>query len=173
MASNAPTTVTLIVTPSPSNSAYAAEDTVPAGWTVGAISDGGSFDAVNRRVKWGPFFDTQSRTLSYEITPTNGGSSFAGTASFDGVNLNTAGAASTVVTGPLAKSQFAPPTRITAGEVALALATRPGHEYVVEVSDDLRVWTPVWTNSATTGSLLFREVPPGTRAGRFYRAIER
>ncbi len=173
VAANTPTTVTLIVTPSASNSAYAAEDVVPTGWSVGALSNGGSFDTVNRRVKWGPFFDTESRTFSYEITPTNGEGSFAGAASFDGSSLNTKGASSTVVTGPLLNSQISPPTRISADEVALPLTTRSGYTYVVEASDDLSVWTPVWTNTATTGSLLYREASPGTRAGRFYRAIER
>ena len=63
--------------------------------------------------------------------------------------------------------------RVIGGEFALPLSTRPGHTYVIEVSNDLRVWTPAWTNSATTGSLLFREVPPDTLSGRYYRAIER
>ena len=172
-ASNSPTTVTIIVTPSPTTSAYAVEDAIPAGWTLGAISGGGSFDAVNRRVKWGPFFDPTSRTLSYDITPTNAGAGFAGSASFDGVTLTTAGEVTTLVTGPLPNAQLSPPTRVIGGEFALPFSTRPGHTYVVEVSNDLRVWTPVWTNSATTGSLLFREVPPGTATGRFYRTIER
>lgn len=51
---------------------YTVEDQVPAGWTVSAISHSGTFDAANRRVKWGPFTDRALRLLSYNITPPAG-----------------------------------------------------------------------------------------------------
>lgn len=38
-------------------------------WSVTAISEGGVFDAASGAVKFGPFFDHQSRVLTYELTP--------------------------------------------------------------------------------------------------------
>jgi len=41
---------------------------------------------------------------------------------------------------------------------------------VIEISDDLRLWTPVWTNSP--GNQLFRDLPINTPPGRYYRSVE-
>lgn len=68
-------------TPPANTTAYAVEDSVPAGWTVTNISDGGIFDPVNFQVKWGPFFDDLPRTLGCLVSsPAN----FAGVATFSG-----------------------------------------------------------------------------------------
>jgi hypothetical protein len=77
------------VTPPAGTLAYAVEDQPPAGWTVSNISDGGVFDGTTGRVKWGPFFDANSRMLTYDVTPpagTTGPVNWTGLASFDGVN---------------------------------------------------------------------------------------
>ncbi len=63
------------------------------------ISDSGQWDDVNRKVKWGPLFDSLSRALTIELQrvassndrpPSLGGGkdpvNFSGTVSFDGVN---------------------------------------------------------------------------------------
>ena len=64
------------------------EDSPPADWTtIGNISDGGEYDAEHHKVKWGPFFDNLSRTVSYEVTPPGGAAGepcFVGNVSFDG-----------------------------------------------------------------------------------------
>jgi len=89
-----PFTVTVETTPNDQTLSYAVEDTPPAGWGVSGISDGGVFDAVHGKVKWGPFFDNTPRTLTYTLTPpdpSSGPASFAGTASFDGNNEIVAG----------------------------------------------------------------------------------
>lgn len=65
-----------------------AEDAPPGGWTVGAISDGGSWDAVNLKVKWGPYFAPSIPTvLTYDVNVPStvaGPQCFTGEASFDG-----------------------------------------------------------------------------------------
>lgn len=69
--------------------AYAIQDTPPSGWVVSSISDSGQFDAANKDVKFGPFFDANARTLSYEVTPSlsdTGRKEFAGVASVNGEN---------------------------------------------------------------------------------------
>lgn len=64
------------------------EDHPPDGWTdVGNISDEGSYDAENHAVKWGPWFENFSRTVTYEVTPPGGATGaqcFDGDVSFDG-----------------------------------------------------------------------------------------
>ncbi|MBP7937827.1 MAG: VCBS repeat-containing protein [Phycisphaerae bacterium] len=64
-----PMTVRVAARPGREVAVYAVEDTPPAGWPVGAVSDGGGFDAGTGRVKWGPFFDHEARELAYEVTP--------------------------------------------------------------------------------------------------------
>ena len=57
-------------------------------WNVTAVSDGGVFDFATGAVKFGPFFDHEARTLTYEVTPNDAAmvvAEFAGTAVADGV----------------------------------------------------------------------------------------
>jgi PKD repeat protein len=90
-----PVKVSIKVTPNGSTRVYAVEDAPPTGWNVSSIDSGGQFDAVNRKVKWGPAFDNQSRTFTYIATPpTNesGAKTFHGLASFDGASVAITGA---------------------------------------------------------------------------------
>ncbi len=80
-----PITVTVEVSPA-EIAVYAVEDAPPVGWSVGDISDGGNYDAVNHLVKW-YFLDNLARTLTYvAIPPTDAteGVSFSGQYSYDG-----------------------------------------------------------------------------------------
>jgi hypothetical protein len=90
-------TVSVDVGPAPAVLVQAMEDTPPAGWTVGTISDSGVWDAPTSQVKWGPFFDATARLLTYVVTPpagTTGTVTFAGVVSFDGVEVPLGGTAS-------------------------------------------------------------------------------
>jgi parallel beta-helix repeat protein len=83
-------TVCLEIGPKPGTQAFVIEDAPPVGWHVSAINEGGVWDAVNRKVKWGLFFSDSKRTLCYDITPTYGATGvemFSGVASFDGANI--------------------------------------------------------------------------------------
>jgi len=84
-----PTEVTIQVNPGQSTTAYAVEDSPPQGWVVSAISGNGVWDEVTGKVKWGPFFDNQSRVFSYDATPptgTIGCHPFSGVLSFNGIS---------------------------------------------------------------------------------------
>jgi unsaturated chondroitin disaccharide hydrolase len=88
-AAASPFIVYIEVTPDPSTQAYAVEDTPPSSWIASNINEGGIWDAVNEKVKWGPFFDSNRRLLHYEVTPASGDSgikTLSGTASFDGTD---------------------------------------------------------------------------------------
>lgn len=65
------------------------EDSPPVGWMVSNISDDGIYDAVNAKVKWGPFFAPLPVMVMYDVTPTinkTGLRCFEGTISIDGFN---------------------------------------------------------------------------------------
>ena len=89
--------VSVQITPTAGTQSYAVEETPPAGWTVSGINNGGVFDAVNGKVKWGPFFDAQALTLGYSVTPPvgiTGTKAFTGAASINGVGSAICGNAS-------------------------------------------------------------------------------
>jgi hypothetical protein len=79
--------IEILVVPSATVQVYAVEETVPSGWDILVINEGGEYDRVRRKVRWGPFFDNASRTLTYTVSPagrSRGTIGFAGVASFDG-----------------------------------------------------------------------------------------
>jgi|GEM_PF-2928846 len=85
-----PIQATIQVNPDAGVGVWASEDIPPSGWTVANISHGGVYDGFNKKVKWGPFFDNQARTLTYDTTPpagTTGPQNFDGVGSFDGSNV--------------------------------------------------------------------------------------
>jgi hypothetical protein len=88
-------TVTVTVTPETGVETYGVTDTFPAGWTA---SDPSHFGSVQSgQVRWGPFLDETTRTLTYTLTPpadaTETGT-LSGSASFDSTSVSTTGSAS-------------------------------------------------------------------------------
>lgn len=81
-----PVRMSVTVNPPQDSFSYAAEEVIPAGWSILSISEGGRWDAQNSKVKWGPFFDHNRRTLSYRVVPgpDAGRHDFAGRVNFDG-----------------------------------------------------------------------------------------
>ena len=93
-----PQPITITVTPDSRVAVYAVEDIPPAGWVVNDVNEGGVWDDINKKVKWGPFFDNIARTLSYTATPPageTGAKIFIGISSFDGSNQPITGEATT------------------------------------------------------------------------------
>lgn len=164
-----PLVVTLSVSPE-SARAFAVEEQLPSGWTAANISDGGEFDAVNGRLRWGPFFDNASRALRYTATPPlNAGSAatIAGVVSWDGTSLTTAGPCDLREGCRVSVNANAGP-----GRVQLFLAGRPGMRFLIEASSDLVTWTVL--GEATAGTTFVPVVDPAAAKSsqRFYRARE-
>jgi hypothetical protein len=87
-------TVRIILNPPAGTSAIAVEDTPPTGWSVSNISNGGVYDNVNKKVKWGPLFPPFPAELSYVATPNNdtaGPKCFFGIISLDGASQTICG----------------------------------------------------------------------------------
>ena len=71
------------------------EDTPPVGWAVSNISDAGTWDVQNGKVKWGLFFDPSiPTTVTYDVSATRNAMGllcFAGTVSVEGVDFSIEG----------------------------------------------------------------------------------
>lgn len=93
-APNEPILVTLKAAPPLNISVYAIEELPPAKWTVSNVSADGKWDTTTGKVKFGPYFDTISRTLTYHVTPPSGeigAKTFTGTGSTDGKSVTIGG----------------------------------------------------------------------------------
>ncbi len=102
--------VTIAVTPHPDAVVYAVDDAIPAGWIVTETGDAGVFDSGTGTVRWGPFFDTFARSLSYRLTPPSDASglqSFSGTLSADGVDSPIGGSGQIEAYGRVDLADFA------------------------------------------------------------------
>ena len=130
-APHVPFTVTLTITPAADVSVYAVEEQVPPGLAVGSFSLGGVFDAINQKIKWGPFFDHLPRNLTYQATAqTNAPTTlvFAGAVSYDGSATAIAGtrsvgqALATVSLGRLAQTYDGTPRSVSVTTVPPLLA---------------------------------------------------
>jgi hypothetical protein len=107
--------VVLTITPDASTTVQVVEEQLPSGWQAANINGGGSVDAVFNKVKWGPFFDATTRTLTYTAVPPagiNGTFTLSGLAAFDG-NVITISGQSNVALGPI-PVVIAPPQSQTA-----------------------------------------------------------
>lgn len=86
--------VRITVVPVDGISAYAVQETPPPGRTATDVSDGGAVDATTGMIRWGPFFGSQSRTLTYRLTSgaeTTSDGVFAGKVSGDGASQDVVG----------------------------------------------------------------------------------
>jgi len=80
--------VSIAIDPPVGTIAVAVEDAPPTGWFVENITDGGTWDAQQEKVKWGVFFEPSvPSSVMYDMTPpldATGQECFTGTVSFDG-----------------------------------------------------------------------------------------
>jgi hypothetical protein len=158
---------------------YAVEDQIPFGWVVanGSISDGGAFDAGSRKVKWGPFFDSTARTLSYGINPkTNTAlATFVGTASYDGVDVPITGRRISL-RAPFMPENVNAGRNIRTNGFRILAQGEVDRVYVLEGTDTpwlTNSWVPLFTNQNGVTDLDFTDYSTTNRAARFYRVIER
>ncbi len=98
-----PVTVQIAITTDAVVSAVGLEEAPPEGWTISSISNGGTWDARNKKVKWGIFFaGSIPATVSYQATPpaeATATGAFAGSISCDGVSQAIEGESSVDIQG--------------------------------------------------------------------------
>lgn len=121
-----PATVSLTMNPSSDLVVYLVEETVPNGWTVSGLTDGGVWFPDSDLIKWGPFDGPGSpmpgpgtKTLTYQATPpagTTGAQTFSGTVTYDAGESVTTGGATTISPQAAASNPpIVPPTKETSG----------------------------------------------------------
>ena len=170
---NTPLMITVRIDPAAGVSAYVVEDQPPVGWTVSAVSVAGIFDANNRKVKWGPFFDDTARTLTYQAAPpasASGIATFAGLVSFDGSSILIAGQRTT--TSGVATSVSIQSAEISDdGALQFQVSGPVGGSYTVEYVTDLtsRTWTVLKSFTSTNPTTLVRDRNQPRSELRFYR----
>jgi hypothetical protein len=146
---------------------YAVEDGVPEGWEIISISHGGTFDSVNKKVKWGPFFDAGERVLAYQAVPAplTNVVALVGTASFDGRDVQIGGVRSIVLGYGGLPLRWAGHFKTPTGPAYL-LYGEAEHGYVIEASTNAIHWETVQTISTDfSGQFLFR--PAAATADRY------
>lgn len=164
-----PFNVQISVKPAPGASVYAVEDRFPAGWKVSNISNSGELDPLSGSVKWGPFFDSTPRELSYSILPAleaGPEAAFNGEASFDGAGMSVAGQRQSRATSRLGVLKL-----LSGGKMQLEIRGGTGARYSIEVSSNLRDWASVGAFSPTAGVLVFDDPGTASRSQSFYRTI--
>ena len=70
---------------------WAVEETLPSETMPQNINENGFWDNVAHKIKWGPFNDTNQRTLTYELIGTKGGHPLEGYASYEGTSEKISG----------------------------------------------------------------------------------
>lgn len=166
------TPVRIRIRPATGTLSYAVEEAPPGAWIIRNVSHGGRVDRVHGKIKWGPFYDTEPRELTYEITPLPNASaagSFTGLASFNGRSVSLAGVQQVLPPGVAASPTL---TRVSAanGQVLLQLGGSPGSRYILEASSDLREWSPIQTVTADDRGSVNHAVSQLGLAHRFFRA---
>lgn len=158
--------VTVAVAPAPETRGYAIEETLPAGSLISGISHSGQLDEAHHQVKWGPFFDAVPRRLTYRVQLPAAQSAWAlaGRASFDGSSL-TVGGDQMVRTG----SRLSWKPRSGDGRWTLRLHSEPGTKCVLEVSTNLKEWTPLMTLTNTLGEVEVPVETTGSAGAVYYR----
>lgn len=143
------------------------------GLNVANFSSSGVFDAINRKIKWGPFFDHSPRTLSYQVTaPSNAPATlaFAGAVSFDGYATALAGTQRTR-SCPIVTPQMNPSAGISNGQFTFTLTGNANDPYQIETSTDLVNWSFLSLVINSNGVVVFTDPVDSNLNGRFYRAF--
>ena len=171
--------MTLRVRPGGGVQAYAVEETVPAGWTVkaGSLDQGGSFDGTSRKVKWGPFFDTQARVFTVVLEPGSNTAPvvFAGVASFDGVDVPFSGRR-IALRGAFLPENVNVGSNVRTDGFRVVVQGEAGKRYDIQATETPTIpgsWVAVATNLDGAGVVDFTDRQAAGRQARFYRVIER
>lgn len=167
-----PTPVRVRVVPDAATLSFAIEETPPEGWILRNVSHGGRIDRVHHTIKWGPFYDTEPRDLTYEATPLPGSlttAAFEGVASFNGRSVRLQGTQQMLPPGTV----VAPTLSVAAsanGQFRFRLTGAPGARYLIESSSNLQDWLPLQSVTADDAGTLDHAVSQLGLTQRFFRA---
>ncbi len=168
-----PEQVRIQITPPAGTIATAVEEIVPEGWQVAAITEGGTFDAASRRIRWGIYWGAAQLELGYSVTPPSGTAAnarFQGWASFDGRDVPLGG---TRVVGSSDEStalRIRQTRREGRGRIQFDVSAAPDQVFAVEASSDLRTWTELGSCIHTGEAVSLDDTEAAASEGpRYYR----
>jgi hypothetical protein len=146
-------------------------ETPPEGWLVRQLSHDGRWDAARRQIKWGPFFDPEKRTLTYEalaLSENAAPATFAGRGSFDGFGVVAAGAAELWAPG-LQPARLLLAWQPGSHGLAVEVQGEARRRYLLESSTDLATWTPLESLALDATGIARVLLPDHTSSARFFR----
>lgn len=158
----------LAVTPNSNTAVYAIQEHPPVGWEVFDIDANGIYDDVLQEIKWGPFFDSQSREFSYRLRePPEGFSdaAFEGIVSYDGYRTMIGGDRSFRTEHHMSITDSA------AMGMQIRVQSPIGTVHQIQTSADLVEWSDLAVSTNRTGILEFEDPAAGAQARRFYRTV--
>ena len=174
-----PFAVTNTATPATNIGVYAVEDAIPVGWTAANISEAGVFDALNRKVKWGPFFDATPRLLTYTVVSpllTPGLAPFSGQAWFDTNAVPITGQRQSLQMGlPIIPAPaLGNLVALGGGRYRFSFSGPTGAPYTVLATTNVSLPVSQWLQlgpavEVTSGQFAFTDTPPPGSPARFYR----
>ena len=167
-----PSQVRVSIAPPAAIASYTVEEKIPTGWSVSNISHDGAFDAQSGRIRWGVFFDSNSRTLSYFVTaPPNITTSghFSGQISFDGEVREISGAPHAVTSVGSTPIRLAVSETDASDGIRVQVFAAPGQTGIVESSSDLIHWTEIHAIFLPDGLVEISDRAAPTERARFYR----
>ncbi|MEW6159754.1 MAG: Ig-like domain-containing protein [Verrucomicrobiota bacterium] len=168
-----PATIRIAVQPRAGVSAYAVEETVPPGWTVGEISHEGHFNSATRTIRWGLFLDDTARVLTFVASPPadkTATAAFEGWASFDGHDVALSGAKEVAFGDASTAIRFTGISRSPEGKVRVRVNGRPNQLFTIEVSNDMVTWQELSPRVLIENELEVEDETAATDGFRFYRA---
>jgi hypothetical protein len=151
---------------------YAVEESLPPGFSANAITEGGSLDAIHNQIKWGPFFDNQTRILQYKLHPPSplfNPIEVSGIVSIDGSDLEISGDKSFSGTVVIEEAQLELekfPGLIISGTL--------GARYLIQSADSLSPaqWLLLDTITLTNSPQYWLDGrSPFIQTERYYRAV--
>ena len=165
--------IRILVSPPAGTLSTAVEESVPEGWTVSGVNEGGVFDSASRRIRWGIFWGAAQVELEYLVTPPAGTASnvrFQGRVSFDGQDVALGGTRWVGSIDDATALRILRSHRESNGRVHFGVTAAPDQVYTIEASNDLRAWIELGT-CVHTGGEVSMEDPAGatTSAPRYYR----
>ena len=152
-----PMTVRIDVVPDPITTAWSLGEEPPAGWTVSGIDQGGTWDGTAKKIKWGPFADATTRTLTYQVTPPfseSGSKTFIGNGTMQGQPVPASGDITLPRLSDAAPPQVVSITRLDASPTSATTA-----RYAVTFSEPVAGASPsnlYLVSSGLTGPLAER-----------------
>jgi hypothetical protein len=164
--------VELNATPIPGVHQYYIEDTPSMGPVTG-ISDGGQFDTLTGKVRFGPFLDDQPRTLTYHLIPppgTIGWAHFIGRATADSIPSPVVGDNSLrfwSLPGPWLWLDMR--LRPLSGDSVLQIHCDHPAQYTIETSTDLEHWDIMTTTTTPTMYMEYSRRFGPIPGGRYYK----